>query len=67
MGYTGLSHVPIEEGLFLSDLHFDKFYCNENVDKILSQMKERKKEKRIFNESSQWLNILCHTHVKKCS
>ncbi|CAF5174403.1 unnamed protein product, partial [Rotaria magnacalcarata] len=39
MGYTALSRVRTLEGLFLIDLHPNKFYCNENVDKILSQMK----------------------------
>jgi hypothetical protein len=60
MGYTGLSRVRINEGLFLIDLHFDKFYCNENVDKILSQMKEMKRKTAIFENPSEYINILCH-------
>ncbi|CAF2946327.1 unnamed protein product [Rotaria sp. Silwood2] len=60
MGYTALSRVRILEGLFLIDLHFDKFYCNENVDRVLSQMKIMRKKQLIFQESSQFLNILFH-------
>ncbi|CAF5161901.1 unnamed protein product, partial [Rotaria sp. Silwood1] len=48
MGYTALSRVRTLEGLFLIDLHVDKFYCNENVDRILSQMKEMKRKTSIF-------------------
>ncbi|CAF5091927.1 unnamed protein product, partial [Rotaria sp. Silwood1] len=42
MGYTALSRVRTVEGLFIVDLHVNKFYCNENIDKVLSQMKAMK-------------------------
>ncbi|CAF3421607.1 unnamed protein product [Rotaria socialis] len=60
MGYTALSRVRTLEGLFLIDLHFDKFYCNENIDRVLSQMKEMKRKQPIFQQSSNYLNILSH-------
>ncbi|CAF1381764.1 unnamed protein product [Rotaria magnacalcarata] len=60
MGYTALSRVRTLEGLFLIDLHPNKFYCNENVDKILSQMKNISKKELIFRQSSDSLNVLCH-------
>ncbi|CAF4003927.1 unnamed protein product, partial [Rotaria sordida] len=60
MGYTALSRVRTLEGLFLIDVHFDKFYCNENVDRVLSQMKEMKRKAPIFRDSSEFLNILFH-------
>ncbi|CAF4974012.1 unnamed protein product, partial [Rotaria sp. Silwood1] len=60
MGYTALSRVRTLEGLFLIDLHVDKFYCNENVDRILSQMKEIKRKTSIFRHSPEFLNILFH-------
>ncbi|CAF3150203.1 unnamed protein product [Rotaria sp. Silwood2] len=60
MGYTALSRVRTLEGLFLIDLHVNKFYCNENVDRVLSQMKVMKKKSLIFQESPQFLNILFH-------
>ncbi|CAF3974784.1 unnamed protein product [Rotaria sp. Silwood2] len=60
MGYTALSRVRTLEGLFLIDLHFDKFYSNENIDRVLSQMKEMKRKKSIFQKSSSYLNIRYH-------
>ncbi|CAF3841968.1 unnamed protein product [Rotaria sp. Silwood1] len=60
MGYTALSRVRTVEGLFIVDLHVNKFYCNENIDKVLSQMKAMSKNRSIFQESSQFLNILFH-------
>ncbi|CAF3867153.1 unnamed protein product [Rotaria sordida] len=60
MGYTALSRVRTLEGLFLIDLRVDKFYCNENVDRILSQMKEMKRKTSIFRHSPEFLNILFH-------
>ncbi|CAF1383790.1 unnamed protein product [Adineta steineri] len=60
MGYTALSRVRILEGLFLIDLHFDKFYCNEIVDKVLSQMKKLETKIVKFEESPNSLNILFH-------
>ncbi|CAF1452274.1 unnamed protein product [Rotaria sp. Silwood1] len=39
MGYTALSRVRTVEGLFIVDVHVNKFYCNENIDRVLSQMK----------------------------
>ncbi|CAF3403497.1 unnamed protein product [Rotaria sp. Silwood2] len=60
MGYTALSRVRTLEGLFLIDVYFDKFYCNENVDRVLSQMKEMNRKVSIFRESPEFLNILFH-------
>ncbi|CAF5168177.1 unnamed protein product, partial [Rotaria magnacalcarata] len=60
MGYTALSRVRTLEGLFLINLHLDKFYCNENIDRVLSQMKEMKRKQPIFQQSSNYLNILSH-------
>ena len=60
MGYTALSRVRTLEGLFLMDLDFDKFYCNEKIGRVLSQMKEMKRKKAIFEPSSHYLNILFH-------
>ncbi|CAF3858620.1 unnamed protein product [Rotaria sordida] len=60
MGYTALSRVRTLEGLFIIDLYFEKFYCNENVDRVLSQMKEMKRKPSIFQESSNFLNIFFH-------
>ena len=60
MGYTALSRVRTLEGLFLMDLDFDKFYCNEKIGRVLSQMKEVKRKKAIFEPSSHYLNILFH-------
>ncbi|CAF4482171.1 unnamed protein product [Rotaria sp. Silwood2] len=60
MGYTALSRVRNLEGLFLIDLHVNKFYCNENVDKVLSQMKIMRKKRLIYQQSPQFLNILFH-------
>ncbi|CAF2136705.1 unnamed protein product, partial [Rotaria magnacalcarata] len=60
MGYTALSRVRTLEGLFLIDLHVNKFYCNENIDRVLSQMKQVKRKQLIFQNSSNYLNILFH-------
>ncbi|CAF4753159.1 unnamed protein product, partial [Rotaria sp. Silwood2] len=60
MGYTALSRVRTIEGLFLIDLHVERFYCNENVDRILSQMKEMKRKTPIFRASPNLLNVLLH-------
>ncbi|CAF3773611.1 unnamed protein product [Rotaria sp. Silwood1] len=60
MGYTALSRVRTIEGLFIVDLHVNKFYCNENIDKVLSQMKEIKRKKYIVQECSEIVNILFH-------
>jgi hypothetical protein len=60
MGYTGLSRVHVDEGLFLTDLHLDKIYCNERIDTILSQMKRLQPTPTIFQDSSKFLNVLCH-------
>ncbi|CAF4590297.1 unnamed protein product, partial [Rotaria sp. Silwood2] len=60
MGYTALSRVRTIEGLFLIDLHVERFYCNENVDRILSQMKEMKRKTPIFRVSPSVLNVLLH-------
>ncbi|CAF1348001.1 unnamed protein product [Rotaria magnacalcarata] len=60
MGYTALSRVRTLEGLFLIDLHVNKFYCNENIDRVLSQMKQIKRKQLIFQNSSNYLNILFH-------
>ncbi|CAF3367790.1 unnamed protein product [Rotaria socialis] len=60
MGYTALSRVRTLEGLFLVDLHVNKFYCNENIDRVLSQMKQIKRKQLIFQKSSNYLNILFH-------
>jgi hypothetical protein len=60
MGYTGLSRVRTKDGLFLIDLHLDKIYCNGNIPIILSQMKEIKYRPSIFQNSSQFVNILYH-------
>ncbi|CAF4215646.1 unnamed protein product, partial [Rotaria sp. Silwood2] len=60
MGYTALSRVRTVEGLFLLDLHFDKFYCNENIDRVLSQMKEITRKQSIFQISLNYLNIIFH-------
>ena len=60
MGYTGLSRVRMESGLFLTDLHLEKIYSNENIDTILSQMKGIKYRSSIFQNSSKFVNILCH-------
>ncbi|CAF4675643.1 unnamed protein product, partial [Rotaria sp. Silwood2] len=48
------------KGLFLIDLHVERFYCNENVDRILSQMKEMKRKTPIFRASPNLLNVLLH-------
>ncbi|CAF3204209.1 unnamed protein product [Rotaria sp. Silwood2] len=60
MGYTALSRVRTVEGLFLIDLHVERFYCNENVDRILFQMKEMKRKTLMFRQSPEFLNILFH-------
>ena len=60
MGYTALSRVRTIEGLFLIDLHFDKFYCDEKVEKILSQMKPMDKQLCVFRDGSEFVNILFH-------
>ncbi|CAF1481232.1 unnamed protein product [Adineta ricciae] len=59
MGYTGLSRNKRIESLFLKDLHLEKFYCDPNVDAVLSQMK-RLKTADLFIEKSEYLNILFH-------
>jgi DNA replication protein DnaC len=60
MGYTALSRVRTLNGLFLIDLHLDKFYCHEKVDRVLSQMREMKKEASTLRDSSDFINILFH-------
>ena len=60
MGYTGLTRVRTEAGLFLTDLHLDKIYCNENIDTILSQMKTIRSKPPTFRDPSKHLNVLCH-------
>ena len=59
MGYTGLSREKSDERLFLKDLHFNKFYCDANVERILSQMK-RLNNKIHFRNEPNYLNILFH-------
>ncbi|CAF4666955.1 unnamed protein product, partial [Rotaria socialis] len=60
MGYTALSRVRTLEGLFLIDLHSDKFYCNEKIDGVISQMKQMKKKENILKQSHESINILFH-------
>ena len=60
MGYTALSRVRTQQGLFLSDLHPNKIYCNEHIDTILTQMKTFKEKPMIFQNDPKYLNMLCH-------
>lgn len=59
MGYTGLSRNKRIESLFLKDIHLPKFYCDPNVDTVLSQMKQFSTT-HIFKENPNYLNILFH-------
>ena len=60
MGYTALSRVRTIEGLFLIDLHFDKFFCDEKVEKSLSQMKSLEKQACAFQDHPEFINVLFH-------
>ncbi|CAF3475451.1 unnamed protein product [Rotaria socialis] len=60
MGYTALSRVRTINGLFLIDLHFDKFYCDEKVEKVLLQMKPMEKKCSVFHDRSTFLNVTFH-------
>ena len=60
MGYTALSRVQTIEGLFLIDLHFDKFFCDEKVEKSLSQMKSLEKQACAFQDHPEFINVLFH-------
>ena len=60
MGYTALTRVRTEEGLFLMDLYLNKIYSNEKIDGILSQMRGMKCKSSIFQKSPHFVNILCH-------
>ena len=60
MGYTALSRVRTIEGLFLIDLHFDKFFCDEKLEKSLSKMKLSEKQASAFRDEPQFINVLFH-------
>lgn len=42
------------------NLHLDKFDCNQNVDKMILQMKEIEKEIPLLLDTANFVNILFH-------
>ena len=60
MGYTALSRVRTLEGLFLVDLHFDKLYCHEEVERTMKDMRKMKRDVSVFRDSCEFVNVLFH-------
>lgn len=60
MGYTALSRVRTIDGLFLIDLYFDKFYCDEKVEKNLREMKNMPEGTSGFPLDGEYLNVFYH-------
>lgn len=63
MDYTGLSRQRTIERLFLKDLHVKKFYCDPNIENVLSRMKRLNTQMTLKNDD-QRLNIVFHIILK---